>query len=253
MDMNGETDDYITIDLQPRAAVIDRLTVLRALVERSLLETVAEQEGLTDEIEERRFDLLAEVLSSSAGSALTPEELRLMQTPIGQIPEDETTPMLLAAEAFGAIGHACGLIHELPLPPTPVGGSEELLELILSMSVEDIESRLTLPSEEEAAQLLEVIEIVHWRVDVEFGARLDGGELTPEEVESIASVSKEAELSGLFQVYPSGDLRIGNKPVRKWTDEEVEMFYVVSLQQRDALSWLCSNGQDWTVISDEEE
>jgi hypothetical protein len=248
-----EQEDFITIELQPREAAVDRLIVLRALVERSLLEALAEQEGHTAEVEERRFDLLAELLASSAGSALVPEELQLLQTPIGQIPEEETTPMLLAAEAFGAIGHACGLIRELPLPPIPVGGNEELLEHILSLSVDDIEANTTLPSEEEAAALLEVIEVVHWRVDLEFGARLDGGQLNAEELASIEAVAKEAELSGLFQTYPTGDLRIGNKPVRKWSDEEVEMYYVVTLQQRDALAWLCSNGQDWVVISDDEE
>ena len=253
MDNYDELDDFITIELQPRQAVTDRLVVLRALVERSLLEAVAEQEGHSDEVEERRFDLLAELLSSSAGGALTPEELQLLQTPIGQLPDEEATPMMLAAEAFGSIGHACGLIRELPLAPIPVGGSEELLEHILSLSVEDIESNTILPSDEEAAALLEVIEVIHWRVDVEFGARLNGGELTAEEQESIESVTKEAELSGLFQTYPSGDLRIGNKPVRKWSDDEVEMYYIVTLQQRDALVWLCSNGQDWVVISDDEE
>lgn len=253
MENLDEMDDFITIDLQPRAAVVDRLIVLRALVERSLLEAVAEQEGHTDDVEERRFDLLAELLASSAGSALTPEELQLLQVPIGKLPDEESTPMILAAEAFGSIGHACGLIRELPLPPMPVGGDEELLEHILSLSVEDIEANTTLPSDEEAAALLETIEVVHWRVDVEFGVRLDGGELSAEEKESIEAVAKEAELSGLFPTYPSGDLRIGNKPVRKWSDEEVEMYYVVTLQQRDALAWLCSNGQDWVVISDDEE
>ena len=248
-----EMDEFITIDLQPRAAVVDRLVVLRALVERSLLEAVAEQEGETDDVEERRFDLLAELLASSAGSALTPEELELLQVPIGQLPEEEATPMILAAEAFGAIGHACGLIRELPLPPIPVGGNEELLEHILSLSVEDIEANTALPSDEEAAVLLEVMEVVHWRLDVEFGSRLNGGELTVEEKESIDAVAKESELAGLFQTYPSGDLRIGNKPVRKWSDEEVEMYYIVTLQQRDALAWLCSNGQDWVVISNDEE
>lgn len=253
METIDEQDDFITIDLQPREAVIDRLVVLRALVERSLLEAVAEQEGHTAEVEERRFDLLAELLSSSAGGALAPEELHLLQTPIGQLPDDESTPMILAAEAFGAIGQACGLIRELPLPPTPVGGSEELLEEILVLSPEEIDERTSLPTEEEAAALLEIIEVVHWRVDVEFGARLNGGELTAEEQESIAAVASEAEASGLFQTYPSGDLRIGNKPVRKWSDEDVEMYYIVSLQQRDALAWLCSNGQDWVVITDEDE
>lgn len=248
-----EMDEFITIDLQPRAAVVDRLVVLRALVERSLLEAVAEQEGETDDVEERRFDLLAELLASSAGSALTPEELELLQVPIGQLPEEEATPMILAAEAFGAIGHACGLIRELPLPPIPVGGNEELLEHILSLSAEDIEANTALPSDEEAAVLLEVMEVVHWRLDVEFGSRLNGGELTVEEKESIDAVAKESELAGLFQTYPSGDLRIGNKPVRKWSDEEVEMYYIVTLQQRDALAWLCSNGQDWVVISNDEE
>jgi hypothetical protein len=248
-----ELDDFITIDLQPREAVVGRLIVLRALVERSLLETVAEQEGHSDEIEERRFDLLAEVLASSAGSALTPEELALMQTPIGQIPEEELTPILLAAEAFGIIGYACGLVRELPLAPVPFGGSEELLEHILSLGIGDIEENTTLPTDEEAAAFLEVMEVIHWRVDVEFGARLAGGELTSEEKASIASVAREAESSRLFQTYPSGDLRIGNKPVRKWSDEDVEMYYVVSLQQREALAWLCSNGQDWVVISDDEE
>ncbi len=253
MDAIDEQDDFITIDLQPRAAVVDRLIVLRALVERSLLEAVAEQEGRTDEVEERRFDLLAELLAGSAGAALAPEELQIFQTPIGQLPEEESTPMILAAEAFGAIGHACGLIRELPLPPLPVGAVEELLEDILNLGVDEIEAGTQLPSEEEAAALLEVMEVVHWRVDVEFGARLEGGELTADEQQSIELVAREAEASGLFQTYPSGDLRIGSKPVRKWTDEEVEMYYVVTLQQRDALAWLCTSGQDWTVISDAEE
>lgn len=253
MDSPEDLDDFITIDLQPREAVIDRLVVLRAMVERSLLEAVAEQEGKDDEVEERRFDLLAELLAGSAGSALAPEELQLLQTPIGRLPDEESTPMFLAAEAFGVIGYACGLVRELPLAPIPVGGTEELLEHILSLSVEDIQSNTTLPSEEQAAGLLEMIEVIHWRVDVEFGSRLNGGELTAEEKESIESVAKEAEISGLFETYPSGDLRIGNKPVRKWSDDEVEMYYIVTLQQRDALAWLCSNGQDWTVILDDEE
>ncbi len=217
MENLDEMDEFITIDLQPRAAVVDRLVVLRALVERSLLEAVAEQEGHTNDVEERRFDLLAELLASSAGSALTPEELQLLQVPIGQLPDEESTPMILAAEAFGAIGHACGLLRELPLPPVPVGGSEELLEHILSLSVEDIEANTTLPSDEEAALLLEVIEVVHWRVDVEFGARLDGGELTCRR-EGIDRISRQRSrafrsLPDLSQRRPAYRQQTGSKMV----------------------------------------
>jgi hypothetical protein len=57
----------------------------------------------------------------------------------------------------------------------------------------------------------------------------------------------------LLQTYPSGDLKLGTKPIRKWTDDEVETFYIVSLQQRAAIEWLCNAGQEWTVISDEDE
>lgn len=252
-ELNEPLDDYITIDLQPREAVVNRLIVLRAFVERSLLEATAEDEDDTDEIEERRFDLLAALLNSDAAASVTSEELALLQMPIGQIPDDEDTAILLAAESYGAIGKACGLIRDIPLPPNPVGSSEELLQQILLTTPEEIEAEVSLPSDEEAAVLLEIMEVIHWRVDVEFGARLNDGTLTPEEKESIAAVAKEAELSGLLQTYPSGDLKLGHKPVRKWTDDEVETYYVVSLQQRNALMWLCSAGQEWELLSEEAE
>lgn len=246
-------DEYLTIDLQPRDAVVDRLAVLRALVERSLLEALAADEGATDEIEERRFDLLAELLASKAGNAITPAELAIFQTPVTRIPEEDEVAVILAAEAFGALGKACGLIRDLPLPPDPVGSSEELLERILEMTAEEIDERIALPSEEAAADILEIAEVVNWRADIEFGARLNGGELTQDEQESIQAVGAEATASGLFQVYPSGDLKLGNKPIRKWSDDEVETFYIVSLQQRLAIEWLCSAGQEWVVVSDEDE
>ena len=85
------------------------------------------------------------------------------------------------------------------------------------MSPTDIAERVVLPEDQAAADMLEVAEVVYWRADVEFGARLNGGELTQEEKESIEAVGVEAKASGLFQVYPSGDLKLGNKPIRKWT------------------------------------
>ena len=47
----NELDEYLVIELQSREAVVNRLTVLRALVERSLLEATAIEEGATSEIE----------------------------------------------------------------------------------------------------------------------------------------------------------------------------------------------------------
>lgn len=248
-----DMDEYLTIELQSRDAVIDRLIVLRTLVERSLLEAVAAEEGVTEDIQERRFDLLAELLASRAANAVTPDELAILQTPVARIPEEDEAAVILAAEAFGAIGKACGLIRDLPLPPDPVGSSEAILERILQMTPEEIEERVALPEDEAAADMLEVIEVIHWRTDVEFGARLNGGELTDEEKESIEAVGGEAKASGLIPVYPSGDLKLGAKPIRKWTDEEVETFYIVSLQQRMAIEWLCNTGQEWVVISDGED
>ncbi len=251
----GETDmdEYLVIDLQPREAVVNRLVILRGLVERSMLEAMAVDETDVDELEERRFDILAELLASPAAGSITPEELVIFQTPVAQIPEDNEVAVILASEAFGIIGKACHLFRDLPLPPDPVGSSEEHLETILTLSPDDIAARLVLPEEEAAADMLEVVEVVHWRADVEFGARLNGGELTAEEQESIQAVGAEAQASGLLPVYPSGDLKLGNKPMRKWTDDEVETFYIVSLQQRLAIEWLCSAGQAWVVISDDDD
>lgn len=248
-----EIDDFITVELQPRDEVVRRLIILRAFVERSLLEATAADEDVPEEVEERRFDLLAELLSTDAAQSIIPEELELLQTPIGEIADDDAAAVLLAAEAYGAIGRACGLIRDLPLPPHPVGSSEDLLQQILLTTPEEIESSVALPPEEEAAVLLETIEVIHWRVDVEYGARLNGGPLTSEEIESIAAVAQEAESSGLMRTYASGDLQLGHKPVRKWTDDEVETYYVVSLQQRNALEWLCTAGQPWELLAEEDD
>ena len=50
-------DEYMVIDLQPREAVINRLTVLRALVERSLLRMgVSDRRGRDQRTRRRRFD-----------------------------------------------------------------------------------------------------------------------------------------------------------------------------------------------------
>lgn len=247
-----ELDDFLTIDLQPRDAVVNRLTVLRTLVERSLLEAMAEDEGVSPDLEERRFDLLAELLASRAGDAATSEELAILQTPVAQIAEDDETAVILAAESFGALGKACGLFKDLPLPPLPVGSDGDILESILLMTPEEIDKHLVLPEEVAAADILEIAEVVYWRADVEFGARLNGGELTQDEKDSIEAVGIEARASGLLQTYPSGDLKLGNKPIRKWSDDEVETFYVVSLQQRLAIEWLCTAGQEWIVVSDED-
>lgn len=248
-----QNDDYLTIELQSREAVIDRLIVLRTLVERSLLESIGVEEGVSDDLEERRFDLLAELMGSRAANAITPVELAILQMPVSQIPEDDEAAVILAAEAFGALGKACGLFRDLPLPPDPVGSSEEILERILQLTPEEIAELVVLPEEEAAADMLEIIEVIHWRTDVEFGARLEGGEFNAEEKESIEAVGAEAKASGLIPTYPSGDLKLGNKPIRKWTDDEVETFYIVSLQQRLAIEWLCNAGQMWTVISDDGE
>lgn len=249
MDDHDDMDEYLTIELQPRDAVVARLTVLRTLVERSLLEAIAAEEGRNSELEERRFDLLAELLASPAADAVTPEELAVLQMPIGNIPEESESAVILAAEAFGAIGKACGLFRDLPLPPKSVGSSEDILERILQFTPDEIDQLVTLPGEETAADILETIEVVYWRADLEFGARLNGGEHTQEEKDSIQNVAAEAKSAGLLPVYPSGDLKLGDKPIRKWTDDEVETFYIVSLQQRLAIEWLCNANQVWTVLS----
>lgn len=253
MIIEDDMDDYLTIDLQPRSAVVNRLIVLRALVERSLLEATAIDEGVTNELEERRFDLLAELLASEAGTAIVAAELAIFQAPIASIPEDDEAAVILAAESFGILGKACGLFRDLPLPPDPVGSNGEILEQILMMMPEIIATRVVLPDEQAAADMLEIAEVTYWRADVEFGARLNGGELTPDEKASIEAVGIEAQASGLLQIYPSGDLKLGNKPIRKWSDDEVETFYIVSLQQRLAMEWLCSAGQEWVVFSEDAE
>ena len=174
-----------------------------------------------DEIEERRFDVLAELLGSTAADAITPDELTILQTPVAQIPEENEVAVILAAEAFGVIGKACGLFNDLPMPPNPVASSEDVLESILQMTLKEIDERIALPDEEAAADILEVVEVIHWRADVEFGARLNGGELTPEEKESIEAVGVESKASGLLPIYPSGDLKLGtnrseNGVTMKW-------------------------------------
>lgn len=246
-------DDYIMIDLQSPDAIVDRLVVLHALVERSLLEAVVEQEGHVPEIEERRFDLMAELMSSHAGAVMAPEEAELLQLPLGQISDDQSVPLLLAPEAFGVIALACGLLPELPIPPMPCAGDGRILENILSFDEETIRQNLIVPSEQEAADRLEVIEVIHWRIDIEFGARLNDDTLTAEELDSIHTVATEAQASGLIATDSNGDLRIGDRPLREWTDDEVETFYIVTLQQRAALEWLCNADHQWVVIAEEED
>ena len=56
-----------------------------------------------------------------------------------------------------------------------------------------VAANVSLPSEEDAAVMLEIMEVIHWRVDVEFGARLIGGccGTTPAQIAAIREAVDE--------------------------------------------------------------
>lgn len=249
----ADENDYITVELRSVDDVAARLTVLRSLVERALLEAVDPIGGDSEELEERRFDLLAELLGSPADVALAETERRALRTPLGALVDDDMPDILFAADAFGAIAAAVGMPIPLPDPPYAAGSSEATIEAILTLEPTVIRSSISIPSEDDVAIRLERAEIAHWRADLELGARLDSRSLDVSETASVRSVAAEARDAGLFELDERGDIRMGPVAIGEWSDDDVETYYFVSLQQRLALEWLCRDGQEWRSLREELE
>src|SRR6266542_1245565 len=113
MDDALDGDDSIDVNLRPLEAIARRLIVLTALCRRSFLETGLEREVLEEDPESERFDLAAWLKDQGLFGELTPEEDRLMNSPVGETGPGVADAATWNAEAVVALGWYVGLVPDI--------------------------------------------------------------------------------------------------------------------------------------------
>ncbi len=226
-------DDELNIEPWPVLELIGRAVALTSVAQRGLLEVDDELDVFTRETD--RFEL-STWARTELTNWITDEELVALNTPIGNLSEEQ---MLLADEALyagGAVAWALrGVTHDhLPMPDDP-----EFTAAVIKWAptpwdrVRQLQKRVRLRSEQELADERERMELWYWRGDTEI----------PDE--DLAEVVAQVAAAGLIPIV-DGDFALsdGTSYVTLSEEDQDELNWVAEQRLR-ALNWVCGFGDSW--------
>jgi hypothetical protein len=229
-----DIDDSIEIQPWPVIELIGRGVTLATVARRGMLEVDDERDVF--DLETDRFDLSTWV-RTELQNWITDDELRILNTSIGELPEDDLAHCDDSLVAATAIAWA---VRAVDTPRLPFPEGDELNEQTLAWApqpwekVRSRQARARLRSDEELAAERERWEVWYWRAT-------EGDE----DSAALAGVIDEVRASSLIPT-TDGDLDTddGIPYTRLDEDQQDDIAWVSGLRLR-ALNWVCGFGESW--------
>lgn len=235
--MDGASDqDALDVNVRPVMDLVRRAVVLAAIAERGVLEVDADRAPYERDTD--RFELLSWIRSAMAG-AVTPDELRVLATPIGELGDDLSRCDNALIEA-AAIGWALGIVPGDQLPVPQDGAAEEALLAWTPAPWTDLDRlarRLEPRAEDAMASERERWEVWYWRaVDAEH------------DTDALADVVADLAESGLIPTMDGDFATDAAEPFGRLTADEQEDIGWLAEHRLLALNWVCGFGDRWDDV-----
>lgn len=244
MDELGD-DDAVEINLRQSDEVAARLLVLVALARRGFLELRPDLIA-DDTPEAERFDLVSWLAEEKLLGSLTPEELALIEAPVGQPTPDDTLDATWRIEDAVVLAWALDLIPCIPPydEATDAAGVIDALPPPWSRTTE-FRTAARLREESTIAQAREQAEVWSDRADIywwhhetnEVGVEPDPRQL-------VSDLTTEAFAAGLIGHPLAGDFPTRDGTYRDLAPETVEQLQMIASRRSLSLNWLCGLSKD---------
>lgn len=226
-------DDELDIQPWPVLELIGRAVALVSVARRGLLEVDEELDVFSKETD--RFELFTWA-RTELSNWITDAELEVLNTPIGNLDEDQ---MLLADEALYAVGAVAWALRAVPDEYMPMPDTDEFMTQVLSWAptpwdkVRQLQKRVRLRSDQDLADERERMELWYWRGSEDIAA------------EELAEVVAEIDAVDLMPT-AEGDLAIaGGIPFSSLPQDEQDDLVWIAEQRLRALNWVCGFGETW--------
>lgn len=235
-DQEANFPDDDTLDIQPWPVIelIGRAVALATVARRGMLEVDEERDPF--DLETDRFDL-ATWTRTELQNWITDDELRILNTPVNDLDEDDLGTCDNALVSATAVAWALRAVtaEQLPLPENP-----EIDEQTLKWApqpwekVRSVQSRARLRSDEELATERERWELWYWRAtDAE------------DDADALREVVDETRETGLIPIVDNDFANDAGTPYAALSAEEQDdIAWLAELRLR-ALNWVCGFGESW--------
>ncbi len=226
-------DDELDIQPWPVLELIGRAVALTSVAKRGMLEVDDENDVFSAETD--RFEL-STWARTELSNWITDAELAVLNTPLGDLDEDQ---MLLADEALYAAGAVCWALRTVDIERLPILDSEAFNAAVMSWApgpwdkVRNLQKRVRLRSDEELAAERERMELWHWRANGEIAS------------EDLAEVVAEAVEAGLITAVDGDFATDDGFAFGSLGDEERDDIGWIAEQRLRALNWVCGFGDSW--------
>lgn len=247
-DLLWDDDDAVEINLRPPAEVAARLLAVVAVARRGFLEQ--QPEAVQDETADaERFDLRSWLTEEQLLDALFPDELDLLDAPVGSLEPDDTAAATWAIEEAVALAWTLDLIPTMPPYDQPAEPERILATLpALWARTTEFRSSARLRSEETIAHAREQAELWYDRADTYWWqiAATEAGEssigvpdIAADLDQELAETAAAAFKAGLIPKPLAGDFPTAHGPYRDLPPNQVEELEAVAFHRSSALNWVC--------------
>lgn len=227
-------DDSVDIQPWPVIELIGRAVALASVARRGTLEVDSEQDLF--DLETDRFDLVTWV-RTELQNWITDQELRLLNTPVNDLSEDDLAGCDDALISASTIAWALRAIRtgDLPIPQDGVA-EQQVIEWAPEPwdKVRPLQSRARLRSDEDLAVERERWELWYWRA-----MEIDDSD------EALSEVVTEVQQTGVIPVVDGDFATAEGVPYSRLNqDEKDDVAWLAELRLR-ALNWICGFGDSW--------
>ncbi len=225
-------EDELDIQPWPVLELIGRAVALTSVARRGLLEVDEDDDVFTRETD--RFEL-STWARTELTNWITDTELQVLNTPIGELTEEQ---MLLADEALYSGGAVAWALRSVPDEYMPMPDTEAFTGAVMEWAptpwdkVRNLQKRVRLRSDQDLADERERMELWYWRGTEEVSA------------EDLAEVVAEIETADLMPVI-DGDLAAGGVAFGALSEDEQDDLTWIAEQRLRALNWVCGFGDSW--------
>lgn len=225
-------DDEIDIQPWPVLELIGRAVTLTSVARRGLLEVDEDADVFSNETD--RFEL-STWARTELTNWITDTELAILNTPIGELTEEQ---MLLADEALFAAGAVAWALRAVTDEYIPMPDTEAFTGAVMEWAptpwdkVRNLQKRVRLRSDQELADERERMELWYWR---------GSEEITTEELAEVVAEITEVDLMPVID----GDLSADGVAFGALSEEDRDDLTWVAEQRLRALNWVCGFGDSW--------